>query len=224
MKGKNMYNPDHGNYKHGLCHKKIHKVWTAMRNRCKNPNHKQYSDYGGRGIEVCKEWDDFLVFFKDMGDVPDNMQIERIDNNGNYCKENCCWADRKKQSNNRRTTRYHIIDKKKITHQEMLKQSGLTKTQFRYRENKEKYKQNELVPRVRKGTFHDVCSCSRNKEHPLHKMYKSWGYIKTHSIGMCAEWEDFMKFVEDMGQKPENKRLLRRFTNEKFCKENCYWG
>ena len=77
-----------------------------MRSRCNNPNNISYSNYGGRGITVCKEWEtSFEHFLKDMGKCPTNHSIERLDNNLGYFKSNCVWASSKTQALNRRTNK-----------------------------------------------------------------------------------------------------------------------
>jgi hypothetical protein len=88
-------------------HRKLFHVWGGICARCNNKNHIAYENYGGRGINVCNEWKTFDGFFKDMGvSYKSGLTIDRIDNDGNYCKENCRWITRKEQALNKRNTAY----------------------------------------------------------------------------------------------------------------------
>lgn len=136
VKGENHYA-----YKHGMATRtqgkdRIYAVWVSMRQRCNDPNDQQYNDYGGRGIKVCKEWDNFKIFYQEMGECPQGMQLDRVDNDLGYNKENCRWADRIQQANNRRTTRIHTINGEKLKHTDLLKFLNMTRDKFRHIEEK----------------------------------------------------------------------------------------
>ncbi len=88
---------------HGKKHSDEYIVWDNMRQRCNNPNNKAYKYYGGRGIKIAKEWNDFAVFYEDMGPRPTPKHtIERVDVNGDYCRDNCIWELFQNQARNKR--------------------------------------------------------------------------------------------------------------------------
>jgi hypothetical protein len=86
---------------HGMCGTPTYSSWQNILQRCNNENSTFYYRYGGRGIKVCDEWLKFDNFYRDMGECPDTGTIDRIDNDGNYCKENCRWATQKTNSRNK---------------------------------------------------------------------------------------------------------------------------
>lgn len=101
------------NLSHKIKYKRTYSTWCSMKKRCRD---KDNFKYGGRGIIVCDRWNNsFLSFLEDMGERPEGLTIDRIDNNGNYCKKNCKWSTIEEQNNNTRRNKY-------------IKYKGITKT------------------------------------------------------------------------------------------------
>lgn len=92
---------------HGMSNHPMYGIWTGIINRCYNERGQDYADYGGRGIRMSNAWrESFATFYADMGERPSRLHtVERNDNDGNYCKENCRWATRAEQNENTRQTR-----------------------------------------------------------------------------------------------------------------------
>lgn len=81
-----------------------YRTWRCMLQRCRDPKHISYADYGGRGIKVCQRWLQFKNFLDDMGERPEGTTIDRKEVNGNYYKKNCRWATVEEQQRNKRSS------------------------------------------------------------------------------------------------------------------------
>lgn len=112
--------------KHGLHKYRIYGVWANMIQRCTNPNNSAFMSYGGRGITVSEEWKDFMTFFADMGHAPSSKTLDRINNSLGYSKENCRWAAKKEQANNRRSNLFITLRGKKQTLSQWADETGLS--------------------------------------------------------------------------------------------------
>lgn len=105
------------NWKHGMTNTRLHEIHSGMLKRCYNQNSKPYKNYGARGIKVCDEWkNDFKTFYDwaMINGYQDNLTIDRIDVNGNYCPENCRWVNKTTQARNTRNN--HFITYNNETH------------------------------------------------------------------------------------------------------------
>ena len=96
-------------FKHGGCGTRLYWAWQHMIGRCDDPQNIGYPYYGARGIKVSRSWHSFSNFRRDMGRRPRGMWLERVNNNGNYCKENCTWATPKDQNRNKRNIKLTLL-------------------------------------------------------------------------------------------------------------------
>jgi len=119
---------------HGMSTAREYYSWSTMIQRCTNPNHTYYKNYGGRGISICSRWrNSFETFLKDMGIRPAGTSLDRKNNKGDYAPENCMWSDRIKQGANKRNNRFLIVDGVKRTVSQWSRITGIRKNTIRMR-------------------------------------------------------------------------------------------
>jgi hypothetical protein len=111
-------------------------IWQAMKDRCLNPNRKDFHRYGARGIYVCERWMVFENFYEDMGYPPQGATLDRVDNNGPYSKNNCRWASRKEQVHNSTRTKYIEVDGVVQKLQEWLVEKNISRDVYYRRKRK----------------------------------------------------------------------------------------
>jgi len=120
--------------KHGMSYTPEYRTWVGMKYRCLSEKCKLYPNYGGRGIKVCDRWMVFENFFTDMGKRPSKLHsINRINNDGDYCPENCNWATDREQMNNRRNTRYLEYNGETLSIPEWSEKLGISQLAIRQR-------------------------------------------------------------------------------------------
>lgn len=125
--------------KHGHARRRrpsaTYRIWRDMANRCSNPNHSKYPNYGGRGITVCDRWQGkqgYENFLADMGERPKGLSLDRIDNNGNYEPGNCRWATLMEQGNNKRNNVIIQHNGREYTLAQLARKYGIKYGRFRY--------------------------------------------------------------------------------------------
>lgn len=131
------------NTKHGGVHDRLYGIWKSMRHRCNNPKDSHYSAYGGKGIRVCEEWDDYKHFKEwayehgyDENAEFGECTIDRIDNNGNYEPSNCRFVDRLTQANNTSQNHFVVLNGRKMTIAEFARAMNIDKNHAWYYINK----------------------------------------------------------------------------------------
>ncbi len=166
-----------GQITHKMTYSKIYRTWIAMLSRCRNANDCNYKHYGARGIFVCERWYQFENFYEDMGDLPFyEAQIDRIDNNNGYFKENCRWVSAKDNSRNRRTTKKHKTSSGLLVQQELIEKIGWTKHQFRW--FIKRYGISWILENYKNGTLPERTNHPVNKEDIIGKIFSKWTVLK----------------------------------------------
>lgn len=131
---------------HGMSDSRLYKTWISMRRRCYANSDSSYQAYGGRGITICEEWKNNFQAFADWAyanGYNENknrryQSIDRIDVNGNYCPDNCRWADCETQNYNKRVTRKIVVEGKEKTLKDIEKEYGIPMSTLRSRYKKYK--------------------------------------------------------------------------------------
>jgi len=124
--------------RHGRRGSPEYMVWMDMKRRCYQPHRKEYVFYGARGIVMCDSWkSSFVAFFEDMGERPSpKHQIDRVDVNGNYCKENCRWATPMENSNNKRNNVILTLNGRSMTISQWAREMNVFKMTLVKRKNR----------------------------------------------------------------------------------------
>ena len=111
----------------GISKTRVYGIWEHIIQRCENPNDINYKNYGGRGISVCNEWkksENFIDWAMNNG-YAEHLSIDRIDNNGNYCPENCRWADISTQRNNTSRNHWIVVRGERLTLKQASEKFGI---------------------------------------------------------------------------------------------------
>lgn len=135
-----------------MCGTRIYREWMSIHRRCNNPNTEDYQKwYGSKGIKVCSEWDDFQTFYDwaMMNGYRDDLTIDRIDVNGNYCPENCRWITLKEQANNKSNVYRIEINGEVHTITEWAEITGLPRSTIHLRYHSGKRGEDLIKPKRR---------------------------------------------------------------------------
>jgi len=112
-----------GNFRHGMYGTPTYKSWAEMKSRCGNPKNPTYCS-----VSYCSEWEDFRNFFRDMGERPPGTTLDRINPYGHYEPDNCRWADKITQENNRTNNRKYLIDGELLTLPQIARKYGISRS------------------------------------------------------------------------------------------------
>lgn len=177
---------------------KTYYAWRSMRQRCLEPKHVQWHNYGGRGIRVCDRWaDDYDAFVDDMGLAPEWGTLDRIDTNGDYEPGNCRWVGWVVQSTNKRVNRFLTHDGKTQTMSQWAKELGIGKDTLHRRVNfhgmdlERALTPGSLAPPLRCGTRHGYesgcrCNACRDTHAARHREARARRKAKKSGYAACG--------------------------------------
>lgn len=232
---------------HGMTKTKLFGVWTGFKDRCRNPHNSRYANYGARGIKVCEEWGDFLVFkeWSDNNGYREGLSIERIDNDGPYSPENCRWATKEEQSKNTTRSKFITYNGFTLIQSDWARKLGISISSFKERISKGMPEEDIFFA----GSLHDKHNTGRGRKKasdtsveniPVEdkiRLRNIWKLVKSRckdlsnsnyggrGIELCSSWEKFKTFYEwALSSRYSPNLSLDRIDNDNgYSPENCRW-
>jgi hypothetical protein len=219
----------------------LYDTWKGILRRCNDHECRSFRNYGGRGIQVCKQWESsFENFCNDMDPKPDGLHIDRIDNDGNYEPNNCRWVTPKENNSNRRCSpknrdKYITIKKDNLCSSCLSNYDGnnysVAAAKITKSLNEQLVNKNDLRLRtsghiknmhgLRHTVMYRIWSGMRARcNNPKLKSYRNYG---GRGIEVCVRWNNFNLFCADMGERPSNMTLDRVDPDGNYEPGNCRW-